>query len=203
MLFHSQSLTGRKPPHSLTKHRIWRLVSRFLPEFSCLRRRQRNRSHSDHLCSTSLLGIDKQTYFSLAWLSDGTRTLLEYMLAQSTHSQPRAQPVNPSRSQAENRHHSDSRSVSYHWVDHSDEPRPHAGHPLRRYCAATPLKHGQVSGAHVARCLKQWARRTALTATDNSGNMKRIILVTADILATLKTNKTMKMRFSAMPEERQ
>lgn len=159
--FSTQCLTGWKPPHSLMKHRNWRLISGFLPEFTCLRHKQRFRFHGVHLLSAYFLGIDKQTYFSLAWLSDGTRTLLEYMLAQSTHSQPRAQPVNPSRSQAEDRHHSDTCSVSYHWVDDGDEPRPPGGHPLRRYCAATPLKHGQVSGAHVARRLKQWASRAA------------------------------------------
>lgn len=63
-----------------------------------------------------------KTYFSLAWLSDGTLLLLPlaYMLAESCDCHA---PVNPSQPpRAQPRHHGDTRSVLSHWMACSLRP---------------------------------------------------------------------------------
>lgn len=68
-----------------------------------------------------------KTYFSLAWLSDGTLLLLPlaYMLAESSDCHA---PVNPSQPPwAQPRHHGDTSSVVSHWMS---------------CCSGPPVLHG-------------------------------------------------------------
>lgn len=63
-----------------------------------------------------------KTYFSLAWLSDGTLLLLPlaYMLAESSDCHA---PVNPSQPPwAQPRHHGDTSSVISHWMPRCSGP---------------------------------------------------------------------------------
>lgn len=85
-----------------------------------------------------------KTYFSLAWLSDGTLLLLPlaYMLAESSDCHA---PVNPSQPPwAQPRHHGDTSSVVSHWMPRCSGPPAHHGNrqwltaDFPRPCIASP-----------------------------------------------------------------